>query len=190
MPDTVTIREHFKRLADFSGREDRASFWPYAAVAFAIIMVVGMIIFVPMMMSAMQEMQQFAAQHPEQVSVTSGPSQYSISVRGDPPELMPKESILLYLVATFGLAFVLYAAAVVRRLRDRGKSGLWGFMPFPFIIYSSIQVPRMFSSIGPGAQSDMTLFFSIFFSNLLYIITMIWLIVLLAGQSAPERDGE
>jgi uncharacterized membrane protein YhaH (DUF805 family) len=189
MSATVTLGEHFKRLIDFSGREDRASFWPYAAVAFVIIMIGGMIIFVPMMMGAMQEMQQFAAQHPEQVTVTKGPGQYSISVRGDHPAFFPPESLAIYLVVTFGLAFLLYAAATVRRLRDREKSGFWGLMPLPFILYSSIQMPRVFSSVGPGAQPDMALFFSIFLSNLLYIITLIWLIVLLAGQSAPERDG-
>jgi len=65
-------------------------------------------------------------------------------------------------------------------------------MPLPFILYSSVQMPRMFASVGTGTQPDMSLFFSIFFSNMLYIITLIWLIVLLAGASeqVPNRyDG-
>lgn len=186
MSATVTLGEHFKRLLDFNGREDRTSFWPYAALAFVIIVIAGMLIFVPMMITAMQEMQQFAAQHPDQVTVTSGPGQYSIAVQGSHPELVPKQSIMLYLTVTFGLAIVLYAAAVVRRLRDRGKSGFWGLMPLPFILYSSIQMPNMFSAVGPTAQPDMTLFLSIFVSNLLYIISLIWLIVLLAGRSTES----
>lgn len=191
MSASVSLLDHFKKLFDFTGREDRASFWPYAAVAFIITMVAGMIIFVPMMSRSLHAMQQFAAQHPDQATVTSGPGQYSISIRGNHPEFMPSGSMALFLGVTFGLAILLYAAAVARRLHDRGKSGFWGLMPLPFIIYSSVQMPRMFASVGPGAQPDMTVFFSIFLSNLFYIVTLIWLIVLLAGPSepAPNRYG-
>jgi uncharacterized membrane protein YhaH (DUF805 family) len=188
MSATVTIWDHFKRLFDFSGREDRASFWPYAAVAFIIIMIVGMTVFVPMTGRSMYAMQQFAAQHPDQATVTSGPGHYSISVQGNHPEFMPTGSVALYLAVTFGLSILLYAAAVVRRLHDRGKSGFWGLMPLPFIIYSSVQMPRMFATVGAANQPDMTLFFSIFFSNLLYIVTLIWLIVLLASPSDPAPN--
>jgi uncharacterized membrane protein YhaH (DUF805 family) len=188
MTSTVSLLDHFKRLFDFSGREDRASFWSYAAVAFIITMVISMFIFVPMMSHSMQSMQQFAAQHPDQVTTSTGPGQYSISVQGDHPEFMPAGSVALYLAVGFGLALLLFSAAVVRRLHDRGKSGFWGLMPFPFILYSSIQMPRMFASVGTGSQPDIMLFFSIFFSNLLYIVTLIWLIVLLAGASNPEPN--
>lgn len=185
MPASVSIWDHFTRLFDFTGREDRASFWPYAALAFIIITAVGMIIFVPMMSHMMQEMRQFAAQHPDQATVTSEPGQYSISVQGNHPEFMPAGTIAIFLAVSFGLAILLYAAAVVRRLHDRGKSGFWGLMPLPFIFYSSVIMPRMFASVGTETQPDMTLFFSIFFSNFFYIATLIWLIVLLAGPSQP-----
>lgn len=189
MHGTVTIREHFVRLFDFSGRENRASFWPFAAVAFLTVMIVGMIIFVPIMASAMTQMQQFAVENPDQAVVAAGPGHYSITVRGNHPELFPAKSIALYLGVSFGLAVLLYAAAVVRRLRDRGKSEFWGLLPMPFIIYSSIQMPRVFSSIGGSAEADMTLFLSVFFSNLLYMFALVWLIVLLAGPSAiTESD--
>lgn len=187
MSASVPLLDHFKRLFDFSGSEDRASFWPYALVAFIINMFAGMIIFVPMMTHSLQAMQQFAAQHPDQATVTTGPGQYSISVQGNHPEFMPAGSIALFLAVTFGLAILLYAAAVVRRLHDRGRSGFWGLMPLPFILYSSVQMPRMFASAG-GAQPDMTVFFSIFLSNLLYIVTLICLIVLLAGPSKEARN--
>jgi uncharacterized membrane protein YhaH (DUF805 family) len=184
MPTTVGFWEHFRRLFDFKGREDRASFWPYAAVAFVIIIVIGMTIFLPMIDRSMEAMQQYAAQHPDQASATSGPGSYSISVHGNHPEFFPIGPMALYLGVSFGLAILLYAAAVVRRLHDRNKSGAWGLMPLPFIIYSSI----MFGSFGTGSQPDMSLFFSIFFSNMLYVITLIALIVLLAGASDPEPN--
>lgn len=185
MSTKVGLWEHFIRLFNFRGREDRASFWPYAAVAFIIVMGAGMIIFVPMMMRSMQAMQSYAAEHPDQATITSGPGNYAISVEGYHPEFFDAGSMALYLAVTFGLAILLYAAAVVRRLHDRGKSGLWGLMPLPFIIYSSIMMPRVFASAG---EPDVGLFFSIFFSNMLYIVTLIWLIVLLAGPSGPAPN--
>lgn len=188
MSTSISLFDHFKRLFDFAGREDRASFWPYAAVAFIIIMTAGMVIFVPMMSRSLHAMQQFAAEHPEQATVTRGPGQYSISVGGNHPEFMPAGSMAVFLVVTFGLAILLYSAAVVRRLHDRRKSGFWGLIPLPFIIYSSIRMPGMFASGGSGAQPDMTVFFSIFLSNLFYIITLIWLVVLLAGPSEPAPN--
>jgi uncharacterized membrane protein YhaH (DUF805 family) len=188
MSASISLTDHLKRLFEFSGREDRASFWPYAAVAFIITMIAGMIIFLPMMSRSMHAMQQFAAQHPDQAEVTSGPGQYSISVHGNHPEFMPAGPLALFLAVTFGLAILLFAAAVVRRLHDRGKSGFWGLMPLPFILYSSVQMPRMFASIGTATQPDITLFFSIFLSNLFYIVTLIWLVVLLAGPSEPARN--
>lgn len=185
MSASVKLLEHFKRLFDFAGREDRASFWPYAGVAFGITMLAGMVIFVPMMAGTMQAMQEFAAQHPDQATVTSGPGQYSISVHGNHPEFLPAGSIALFLAVTLGLAILLFAAAVVRRLHDRGKSGAWGLMPLPFIIYSSVMMPKMFSSVAMGSDPNMALFLSIFFSNLLYLATLGGLIVLLAGPSKP-----
>lgn len=121
----VSITEHFKKLFDFSGRENRASFWPYAAVVFGITMVAGMIIFVPIVANAMREGYNLLHNIPikSQRPVVLGNGHYSISVRGDQPEFMPAGSIAAFLAVTFGVAILLYAAAVVRRLHDRGKSG-------------------------------------------------------------------
>lgn len=191
MSANVSLTEHFTRLFDFAGSEDRASFWPYAAVAFIITQVAGMIIFVPMITQSMQSMQQFAVQHPDRATVASGPGHYSISVEGNHPEFLPAGSLALFFAVTFGLAILLYAAAVVRRLHDRGKSGFWGLMPLPFIAFSSVQMSRFFATMGNGSEPDMVLFFSIFFSNLFYLVTLVWLIVLLAGpsKSAPDHDS-
>ena len=188
MTTTVALGEHFKRLLDFSGREDRASFWPYAAVAFVLVMIAGALIFVPIAVTMLQAMQQFAAQHPESVTVTQGPGDYTVSMHGEHPAFVPIGWIILYFVVTFGSAVLLYAAAVARRLHDTGRSGLWGILPLPFILYSSVQMPRLFAAIGAGAEPDMTLFLSVFLSNLLYIITLLVLILLLAGKSTQRPN--
>ena len=148
MSATVGLWEHFQRLFDFKGREDRASFWPYAALVFGIVIVAGMAIFIPMMTRSMRAMQEYAAKHPDQATIASGPGQYSISVEGHHPEFFDTGSMVTYLAVSFGLAILLYAAAVVRRLHDRGKSGAWGLMPLPFILYSSIMMPQMFGGLA------------------------------------------
>lgn len=182
----VGLWQHFGRLFDFRGREDRASFWPYAALVFVIDSILGMLIFIPMMTRSMAQMESYAAANPGQANVTSGPGNYSVSVSGNHSEFFDSRSMAMYLAVTFGVALLLYSAAVTRRLHDRGKSGWWGLMPVPFILYSSIAMPAIFAS---GGQPDTSLFFSIFFSNMLYIVTLIWLIVWLAsrGDEGPNR---
>ena len=89
MSASVSLTDHFKRLFEFRGREDRASFWPYAAVAFIITMVVGMIIFVPMMSRSMQAMQQFAAQHPDQARSQAGRGSTQFQFKAITPSSCP-----------------------------------------------------------------------------------------------------
>lgn len=188
MTGQIGILEHFRRLPDFSGREDRASFWPYAALVFVIDTAAGMAVFIPIMRRAMVEMETYAREHPDQVTVTSGPGHYSMSVHGYQGSLFDKGSIATYLAVTFGLGIVLLAAAVTRRLHDSGRSGLWALMPIPFIAYSSVMMPGMMASAG---QPNMAVFTSLFVSNLLYMASLIWLIVMLAtaSQAGANRYG-
>jgi uncharacterized membrane protein YhaH (DUF805 family) len=189
MSASIGFWEHFRKLASFAGREDRASFWPYAAAVFGIVMVAGSLMLMPMMAQSMRAVQEFEVRNPDRVTIASGPGEYSMSAPGEIPGLMPSVGfIAAYLGVTLGLAVLLYAAAVVRRLHDRGKSGAWGLMPLPFVLYTSVQMPRLFGSMTRGEQPDMAVFFSIFFSNMLYLITLVALIVLLAGAGDPEPN--
>lgn len=94
-----------------------------------------------------------------------------------------------YLAVTFGLAILLYAAAVVRRLHDRGMSGAWALMPLPFILYQTIQVPRLFGSTAHGGQPETAMLLSLAFSHLFYWLALLALVVMLAGpsDSGPNR---
>lgn len=188
MTSTLSIADHFRRLLDFSGREDRASFWPYAGVAFGIVMSIGILTFVPMVLQAMAAMQEFAAQHPEQVTIKSGPGRYSMSVSGEHPSFIPEGGLLLYLGTTFGSAILLYAAAVARRLRDAGVTPWLGTLPLPFIAYSSIQMPRLFASAGQADGPDTAVFLSVFFSNFVYMAALGILVFLLVKKSNHEAD--
>lgn len=187
MSAKIGLLKHFQKLASFKGREDRASFWPYAALVLGIVMVASSLMMVPVMARSMRAMQDFTVQEPGDVNFAA----IDPAARAQPnvADVMPSAGFLAaYLGVTLGLAVLLYAAAVVRRLHDRGKSGLWGLMPLPFILYSSIQMPRMFGSITQSQQLDVTTFMSVFVSNMLYMVTLIALVVLLAGPSDPEPN--
>lgn len=113
----------------------------YAALAFVILSVAQTVMVIPFMARSMRAAQDF--QHPDEPKVIVADNGYSIdlnefsnpaatAVSGD----MPSPSFIGTIVAvTIGLAILLYAAAVVRRLHDRGKSGAWGLLPLPFLLY-------------------------------------------------------
>ena len=192
MAAAIGLWDHFRKLATFHGREDRASFWPYAALVLAIVMVAGTLAAVPTVVPMMRDVPQSNVQlaDPDHVAESYGLNDLSAPALDNGSHWLPSAgSIAAYLAATLGMAVLLYAAAVVRRLHNRGKSGWWGALPLPFICYSSVQIPRMFGSLVQGGEPDTGLFFSIVVSNLLYLLALGTLIVLLVGASDPEPNG-
>lgn len=162
MNSEIGLFEHFRLLLSFGGKEDRGSFWPYAALVLGILTACNLIMMMPMMM---------ALSHP---------------FDGDMGMRLP--NVGLYFVVVIGLAVLLYAAAVARRLRDSGRAIWWGLMPLPFVIVSSIGISQMFASPFDGTPPNMSLFQWMFLANGLYTLTLIALIVLLAMPSAAARD--
>lgn len=186
MAASIGLWEHFRKLASFKGREDRASFWPYAALVLGIVMVAGALIALPLMAESRRAASAAAATGPLDVPDGIDLNEFSMPPPAAVPGSMPSAAFLAaFLGVTFGLAILLYAAAVVRRLHDRGKSGAWGLMPLPFILYQSIQVPRMFGSTAQGGQPETAMLLSLAFSNLFYWAALLALVVLLAGASDP-----
>lgn len=176
-------------LVNFSGRTRRAKFWPY--VAFVIFLsFAGMgAIMLPEMSASMERMQRFAEEHPDQATVERGAGSYSITIHGHHPELMPDFSRLMSLIVVGFVAIIfLLAAAVVRRLHDRGRSGAWGMMPIPFIVFASVAMPMLFNQSSEGGTPDLGLFFALFFNNMLYLASLGYLIVLLCGASTKGEN--
>lgn len=169
MSATVKLLEHFKKLLDFRGREDRISFWPYAALVYGIMTVASYIIMMPTMTAVMQ------------TAVTA-------AAKGATEPVFPDMSGLVGgMIVTNCIGILLFAAAVARRLHDGGLSGLWGLMPLPFMAYSMSQMRaffRAFSSFGTS-EPDMARFNQMFLNNSIYLIALIALIVLLARRSDP-----
>jgi uncharacterized membrane protein YhaH (DUF805 family) len=190
MSAKVGLLEHFRKLASFSGREDRASFWPYAALVLGIVFLAGALMTLPMMAWLMQSSPQFAGQDPAAATFASDIGEFSmpaqVQVTGLP---LPTGFLSAYLAVTIGLAVLLYAAAVFRRLHDRGRSGAWGLMPLPFLAYMAVQTIRVFGSVTQGEQPDMGLIFTIALSNILFWAALLALVVLLCGASDPGPNA-
>ena len=183
-----SVRYNLKNLTKFSGRETRATFWPYVGFLIGLAMIGMMAVMLPAMVKTFGKMQQFAQTHPDQATIESGPGNYSISIQGNHPELLPDMGAFITGNAAMCVVVVcLLAAAVARRLHDRGKSGAWGLLPIPFLSFGLVMMPKIFNQSPP----DMTLFFTIFFNNMIYLAALIRLIILLAGQgtAAENRHG-
>ena len=161
MTNQISLFEHFRFLFTVTGREDRGSFWPYAALVLGILFGANFLMMIPFMMAMGHAFDS-----------------------GSAPSL---PNFAWYFVVMFGLGILLYAAAIVRRLRDSGRSPSWALMPLPFIAFSTVGMSMMFHSPFEGTPPDMRLFQWLFISNGLYMITLIALVVLLAMPSAPEQ---
>ena len=167
MSATVGLWEHFRRLLDLNGREDRASFWPYAALVYGMMIVASFAAMMPVMQSAMS-----AA---SQMTTEDGAA-------------FPAMRLFFYgIIAITAVAVLLYAAAVVRRLHDAGFSAGWALMPLPFLLFGIIRMRAFFGSLASG-EPDMRQFNQIFFNNMIYILTLIALIILLARRSDPHPN--
>jgi uncharacterized membrane protein YhaH (DUF805 family) len=176
-------------MADFRGRESRGYFWPYAGAVIGLTCVGMFAIMIGPMADSMRRMQEFAIANPDQATIESGPGHYSITVEGHHPEFMPDMgSMMIGMDIVIAFAVILLSAAVARRLHDRGRTGLWGLMPLPFLAFASIMMPRVMRSDSP----DLGIFFAIFFNNMIYIAALVALVIMLAGasESGPNRYGE
>ncbi len=186
------IKRGFGNLLVFSGRDGPSQFWPYAGFVVAILFVAFAAVLLPVMAVTFSKMAQFAAAHPDQATVTSGPGQYSITIEGSHPELLPDIGAFVIPGCGMGMAVVaLLAAAVTRRLHDRGRAGWWGLLPLPFLIVGLGLMPVVLASFGTSTPS-LRLFFLLFFNNILYLAALGGLVILLvgAGTAGANRFGE
>jgi uncharacterized membrane protein YhaH (DUF805 family) len=176
------------RLFDFSGRETRRLFWPYTITVFVLTIIVDMLLFVPVMMQTMQRMAAYVQAHPEGIPQPA-PGQPPVL----PPELFPDiGSVLIPMVGVSVVAMFLYAAAVVRRLHDCGRTGWWAALPVPFMLAGIALAPRAMDAVmHPGeAPSLWSTLGSL--NSLVSWGVWILLIVFLAaqGETGPNRFGE
>lgn len=187
-----SILRDFTRLASFSGRQDRASFWAYLCIVVVIAMACGATVALPAVLTTFEGMQRFAAEHPDQATVVATPNSYSIQIHGDHPELMADfGGVIAGGALTLAVAVVLLAAAVARRLHDTGRPGFLGLMPLPFAATAMVFFPRLFDPFADGGEPDLGLFLALFANNMLYIgaLGLLGFLVALDGTAGPNRYG-
>jgi uncharacterized membrane protein YhaH (DUF805 family) len=180
-----SIRHNLANLANFRGRETRSLFWPYFGVVAFLSFVALWFAMLPEIEGSMDRMQRFAAEHPELATVERSSTSYSITIEGHHPELMPDFGrIGVVLSGVVALAVLLLAAAVVRRLHDCGKSGAWAIAPVLFLGLGLSLMPILFSQNPP----NLTLFLALFLNNILYLASLVYVVVLLAGTSMKDDN--
>ncbi len=119
-----SVHRGIRSLRQFSGRDSRGAFWPYAGLVLGVTYAVGgLLSFVVVA-----------------VGIVAAPS----SAIG----LMAP--MLLLMSAMVATVVVLLAAAVTRRLHDRGRRGVWALLPLGALLTALC----MMIPVGAAAERD------------------------------------
>jgi uncharacterized membrane protein YhaH (DUF805 family) len=168
-----SIRHNLRSLTRLSGRDRRSQFWPYAATVVILSMVVDWVVMIPLTMAGFVQVQNAEA------------------AGAVPNAALQADKFLLATAAWLILIVALLAAAIVRRLHDRGMRGWWGLLPLPFVVMGLVGM-GVFIHEFDTRLPDMRIFFAIFFNNMIYIVTLVFLVIHLAlkGAAGMNRFGE
>lgn len=187
----AAVRHNLVSLLRFGGRDTPAQFWPYAGLVLACLFIVTAAVMLPPIASAMAQVHRFAIETPDQLGAAAyGPA--GSDAMGGGRELIPNiQGIIQPMIFLSALAVFLLGAAVVRRLHDRNCSGWWAALPLAFLLIGLAMMPRLFRNFASAPEADFALFFALFANNLFYLLSLLLLIVLLAGAGTrgPNRFG-
>lgn len=188
-----SILRGFRSLHVFSGRDTQAQFWPYAVVVFVAVFVLAGIGMAFAMQGMFAEMQQFAVEHPEAVTVERSATSYSMSIDANHPEAPQPDlsGVFVMMGGVVTLVVVLLAAAVSRRLHDCNRPAWLGLAPVIFLTSGLVLFPRMMDEMMASPEPNMGLFGLLFLNNILYLVTLGVLILqcALRGTAGPNRYG-
>ena len=181
-----SLKHNAGNLVRFSGRDRARLFWPYAGTVIVLIFIAWGVAFSLVLGSVYQA----ALQNPGSATIASGPGQYSVRFDGNPPPEIEGifQHLLLVMSVLVLAAIILLAAAVVRRLHDRNRNGIWGLLPVPFLTFGLVGMAFFRSSMNDASEPPMGLFMAIFVNNIIYLACLITLIVMLAGGSDPDEN--
>ncbi|MDQ8029904.1 MAG: DUF805 domain-containing protein [Brevundimonas sp.] len=178
------------KLTQFSGRDTRGEFWPYAGAVFALMMLVGALAGGVVMSQIIGDMAPYATA--SQIAPTASYDPDVLEVVEAPPTATPPMPDMEPLFMVQGvmaiLAISLLAAAVTRRLHDRNLPGWVGLAPVPFVLFGIAGFAMMFRDISGSGMPNFGLFGLLAINNLLYLVALISLIVLLALKGTPGAN--
>ncbi len=166
-----SVRNGFGGLLRFSGRDPARRFWPYAGTVVGGVMAAMTAAMIPIMNQTFARLE---APLPDTSS-----------------ELLPDMTLFFAVIQIgMGTMVLLLAAAVARRLHDRGRRGWWGLPPVMFASVAMTVFPRLFQSFSQGTATPVALkFFGLLFANnALYLGSLALLIILLTGASQPTEN--
>lgn len=184
----------FRGLLRFSGRDRRRRFWPYALVIFAMTFIGVGVLMTFVTAPVFADAAAYAKTHPESVTVTTGPSHYSVQYHDLPPEAVGFPDFQLMAFGIGGIAviaIILLAGAVTRRLHDTGRAGWWGLPPAVLLLTGMAMFPTTMRLGMAEEEGFISLFLLQFATNALYMLSLMGLIVLLLldGAKGPNRFG-
>jgi uncharacterized membrane protein YhaH (DUF805 family) len=186
------IRSGFGGILSFGGRSGRADFWIYAVFIFILAFLAWAIVFGMEMARSFEQVQRYAAENPDKVTIAAGPGQYSVKIKDGAPGVGPDFAHLLKWLAFIGFASIaLLAAAATRRLHDTNKSGWWAVIPLPFLFGGLWMMALVHADMNSAAQLNMGLFGLVFVNNLIYLIALGFagFLLLRAGTKGENRFG-
>lgn len=184
----AAILYNLRNLMRFAGRDTRAQFWPYAIFLFILQSIVSMALMLPIIAKAMMEGFQFGLQHAATNGGQLSAADQKAFAQINSGIYSDMGSMLTVTTPIFTTLFViLLAAAVARRLHDRGMSGYWGLMPLPFTAFSILTMPTLFAAFATHTVSS-GWFAGLFINNVLYFAALILLVVLLARQGVAGAN--
>jgi uncharacterized membrane protein YhaH (DUF805 family) len=180
----ASIRYNLGSLARFSGRDSRGQFWPYAIVTFLTAMALGYMAMIPMMFGMLNGFMRAIAEGPDQ-----SPAEKPPGVHGLEASLMSDMTLFMQISLVINLLFVaLIAAAAVRRLHDRERSGLWALITLPFWIAGWALSWWNGADYMFATAPDMRLIQLAMLVSWVGWGTLIWLIVILAGDGTKGEN--
>ena len=170
------VRRGFRNLLVFGGRDTAAQFWPFAAAVLGATFVVGNVLFVVVAGVTGAMASRDTAESTDVLIGTGMPSPLPLVV-------------LTAVVAT--VAACLLAAAVTRRLHDRGHRGGWAGIPLVLLGTGLVMFAFVVESFERSSDPDPTLFFLTFANNLVYFVVMALLVwqLIRSGTDGENRFG-
>jgi uncharacterized membrane protein YhaH (DUF805 family) len=187
-----SFRHNLTRLFQLGGRSSPAQFWPYMIVMILLQIMATAIPASWWFSQTFANMQRFAAEHPDQATVTQGPGSYSVEINGYHPELTGGMQQFAIGAAVILIIFLLLTGpAMVRRLHDSNRSGLWLLPTLVTLVIALAGTPLLVNGGLNGAEPSLFLFGLLLLNNLVYLSSLLVMLLLLIadGTPGPNRYG-
>jgi len=186
-----SIIRGFRNLLVFGGRDLRSQFWPYAAVVVALTFLVLGVAMTLAMQQLFAEAERLAIEHPEAVRIQRSATSYSVQYAPGSGLMPDMTNFFLGLGGGVALLVILLAAAMTRRLHDRGLPGYVALVPLLLLILGLVGMSQLLTSFNDSTEPDLALFGALMINNMLYLASLGGLVLLLSlpGSAGPNRYG-